>query len=84
MYEECKDLLWKYNILGDYNEYPKAILPDQVKSKVRSVEVRWDPLKDEPYRNCLLLQLELQELRSRSNLQSLTIWVDPTVYMGDG
>jgi hypothetical protein len=70
--------------LGDRSIYPLAILPDQVKNKVRSLELRWDPLSDEMYRNCFPLQLELQGLRSWPNLQTLMILVDPTVSVDEG
>jgi hypothetical protein len=80
MYNECKDLIWKYNTLGDDDGYPFSIFPNEIKTKVHSVQINWDFLDSRKYRNCLPLKVDFLELRTWPNLKRLTIQATcPTV-----
>jgi hypothetical protein len=71
IYDECKDLIWKYNVLRPAMMYPISLLPSQVKKKARSVEIDWDFLERQRYYDRLPLELNFFELRSWSSLRML-------------
>jgi hypothetical protein len=73
IYDECKDLLWKYNDLLIDDAYPAFDLPGFVKSRVQSVQLNVDLLNPAKRRGCLPLKEDFIHLRTWPSLKRLEL-----------